>query len=160
MDKMTTLFENDKISIHPVDPRLPEITAMIADLDEYQATLYPPESNHLVDVEKLAGKAYYFIAGYEAGRPLAIASFKREAAYVEIKRLYVPEQYRGRKLALRLMNDLEKKAISEGYPEARLETGIHQHEAIALYKKLGYTTIEPFGAYIEDPLSVFMGKKL
>ena len=42
----------------------------------------------------------------------------------------------------------------------RLETGIDQHEAIDLYKRLGYSEIAPFGGYTEDPLSVFMEKKI
>jgi len=29
-----------------------------------------------------------------------------------------------------------------------------------LYEKLGYNRIDPFGEYKEDPLSVFMEKKL
>jgi len=159
-DAMKTLFENDKIIIQAVDPRLPEVINMIADLDEYQASLYPPESNHLVDVEKLADQAYYFIAAFDGDRPIAIASFKRAEDYVEIKRLYVPKPHRGKKLAVRLMIVLQKTALSEGYPEARLETGVHQHEAIALYEKLGYERTVPFGTYKEDPLSVFMRKKL
>ena len=37
---------------------------------------------------------------------------------------------------------------------------IHQRKAIDLYKKLGYSEIAPFGDYTEDPLSVFMEKKI
>jgi len=55
-----------------------------------------------------------------------------------------------------LENWLVKKSIFT----ARLETGIHQHEAINLYKRLGYLVIAPFGDYTEDPLSVFMEKKI
>jgi RluA family pseudouridine synthase len=158
---MMTLFNDDHLSIEPVDPRTGAIARMIADLDEFQASLYPPESNHLVDVQNLAGKDYHFIAAMDRGQPRAIASFKRTSAgYVEIKRLYVQEQYRGRKLAGRLMDALEEKARAEGFGEARLETGIKQQAAIALYEKRGYEKIDPFGSYKEDPLSVFMGKKL
>ncbi|MEN8244304.1 MAG: GNAT family N-acetyltransferase [Thermodesulfobacteriota bacterium] len=158
---MMTLFNNDNLSIEPVDPRSPAISRMITDLDAFQASLYPPESNHLVDVQKLAGKAYYFIAAMDHGQPKAIASFKRTAGgYAEIKRLYVPKEYRGLKLASRLMDAMEKTARQEGFGEVRLETGIHQQAAIALYEKRGYEKIDPFGSYKEDPLSVFMGKKL
>ena len=98
---MMTLFNDDSLTIEPVDPQTPAIARMIADLDEYQASLYPPESNHLVDIKKLAGKDYYFMAAMDRGQPVAIASFKRTPhGYVEIKRLYVPEEYRGRKLAI------------------------------------------------------------
>ena len=158
---MMTLFNNDTLSIESVDPRSPAISRMIADLDAFQASLYPPESNHLVDVKKLTGKEYYFIAAMDQGQPKAIASFKRTAGdYAEIKRLYVPKEYRGLKLASRLMDALEQTARQEGFGEVRLETGIHQQAAIALYEKRGYEKIAPFGSYKEDPLSVFMGKKL
>lgn len=149
------------IRICPADPRSPSIYAMISALDEYQASLYPPESNHLEPVEKLVTPDYYFIAAWKENELLGIASFRRvSSAYVEIKRLYVPHRHRGMGLAIKLMDVLEKKARQEGYSEARLETGIHQNEALRLYEKLGYEKTEPFGSYQEDPLSVFMRKKL
>ena len=40
-----------------------------------------------------------------------------------------------------------------------LETGIHQHEAIGLYERMGFQRIPPFGAYQEDPLSRFYEKQ-
>ncbi len=149
------------ILIKPADPRTPVIQKMISDLDDYQASLYPPESNHLEPVGKLVSAEYYFIAAWNDQEVLGIASFKRTPeTYVEIKRLYVPHQNRGMGLAIKLMNALEEKAIQEGFSEARLETGIDQSEALGLYQKLGYEKTEPFGSYQKDPLSVFMRKKL
>jgi putative acetyltransferase len=40
-----------------------------------------------------------------------------------------------------------------------LETGIHQHAALALYQRAGYVRCAPFGDYRPDPLSVFMRKQ-
>jgi putative acetyltransferase len=153
--------DKKNIKICPADPRTPSIQDMISALDDYQASLYPPESNHLELVDKLVFPEYYFIAAWKDHELLGIASFRRiSKAYVEIKRLYVPHQNRGMGLAIKLMDALEKKALQEGYPEARLETGIHQNEALSLYEKLGYEIAEPFGSYQKDPLSVFMRKKL
>ena len=43
----------------------------------------------------------------------------------------------------------------------RLETGIHQPEAVALYEKGGYHRIPPFGNYPkDDPLSLCYEKRL
>jgi len=42
----------------------------------------------------------------------------------------------------------------------RLETGIHQPEALALYRRAGYAERAPFGEYVADPLSVYMEKTL
>jgi putative acetyltransferase len=44
--------------------------------------------------------------------------------------------------------------------ELKLETGIHQPEAIALYERFGFVRCGPFGDYQPDPLSVFMDKRL
>jgi putative acetyltransferase len=149
------------IKICPADPRTSSIQKMISDLDDYQASLYPPESNHLEPAEKLVSSEYYFIAAWKDHELLGVASFRRiSGEYVEIKRLYVPHRNRGMGLAIKLMDALEEKAVQEGFSEARLETGIHQNEALRPYQKLGYEKTEPFGSYQEDPLSVFMQKKL
>jgi len=80
--------------------------------------------------------------------------------YVEIKRVWVDPSMRGMKLGQLMMDVLHEAARDMGYELARLETGIHQPEALKLYEKLGYRTIAPFGDYRPDPLSVFMEKTL
>jgi putative acetyltransferase len=72
----------------------------------------------------------------------------------------VPQQHRGKGLAKKIMFELEYLMADRGLAWARLETGIHQTEAIGLYEALGYSMCEPFGDYLPDPLSVFMEKKL
>jgi putative acetyltransferase len=57
------------------------------------------------------------------------------------------------------MDYLEARLREQGIELLRLETGIHQPEAIGLYRKLGYRERGPFGAYRVDPLSVFMEKR-
>jgi putative acetyltransferase len=78
----------------------------------------------------------------------------------EIKRMFVDPEARGLRIASSLMNALEAIAEKKGLTAIRLETGIYQPEAIALYRKYGYREIEPFGAYLPDPLSLFMEKRL
>ena len=56
------------------------------------------------------------------------------------------------------MHDLEGELEVRGVTLFRLETGIKQPEALGLYRKLGYRERGPFGAYVADPLSVFMEK--
>lgn len=45
-------------------------------------------------------------------------------------------------------------------PLLRLETGIHQAEAIGLYERVGFYRIPPFGPYRVDPLSLYFEKPL
>lgn len=80
--------------------------------------------------------------------------------YGEIKRLYVDPAYRGKAIASKLMAEIEQVAIAEGIATVRLEIGVLQKAAIGLYKSLGYRHTQPFGSYLDDPLSLFMEKHL
>jgi ribosomal protein S18 acetylase RimI-like enzyme len=42
----------------------------------------------------------------------------------------------------------------------RLETGIHQTNAIKLYERYGFQRRAPFGEYREDPMSIYFEKLL
>ena len=55
---------------------------------------------------------------------------------------------------------IEEQAAREGLQLMRLETGVRQEEAIALYRSCGYRDCGPFGDYPPDPLSRFMEKRL
>jgi putative acetyltransferase len=60
----------------------------------------------------------------------------------------------------KLLAALEKEAINRECHTVRLETGIHQHAAVALYTRNGYQTRSAFAPYQPDPLSIFMEKLL
>ena len=151
--------------------------------DAYMASLYPAESNHLVSSESLRTGDACFIGAFQRNRDesgdgmtdqkpaLASASETRCVAcvaarfycnegYAEIKRLYVDMAWRGFGLAKRLMARIEAEIVEQGIQIARLEMGVHQPEADALYRSLGYREIPPFGNYLLDPLSQFLEKAL
>jgi putative acetyltransferase len=73
--------------------------------------------------------------------------------------MYVSPAARGTRLGRRILDRIEDEARREGLDCMRLETGIHQPEALALYRSAGYVEREPFGEYKPDPLSVFMEKR-
>ena len=50
--------------------------------------------------------------------------------------------------------------VENGVHLLRLETGIHQHHAIALYESWGFQKISAFGEYKQDPLSLFYEKAI
>ncbi len=58
------------------------------------------------------------------------------------------------------MRHLEKYLFDSGVKVVRLEAGPMQPDVLRLYRKLGYSERGPFGAYRNDPLSVFMEKIL
>jgi len=146
------------INIEKIDPK--EAEHLIHELDEYQKTLYPPESNHLDSIETLSAANVRFYGARENGEIVAIGSVKLFDDYGEIKRIYVPVAHRGKRLAQNIMGVLERELMANGIFISRLETGPQSKDAIGLYMKLGYAERGKFGSYPLDPLSTFMEKKL
>lgn len=77
---------------------------------------------------------------------------------VEIKRMYVLPEYRGKGIAAAILSELEKWAAEIGYRSLILETGKKQEDAIHLYTKCGYTLIPNYGQYENIENSVCMKK--
>lgn len=79
---------------------------------------------------------------------------------VEIKRMYVRPEARGKGIAVAVLEELERWAREEGFDSAVLETGFKQPEAIRLYEKSGYSRIPNYGQYAGIENSLCMRKSL
>jgi putative acetyltransferase len=142
-------------------PRQADVARLLEALDAYQGALYPAESNHFLDVDALAAAAVRLFVARRDGIAVGCAALRIDAAgYGELKRMYVTPDARGMRLGRRLLDRVEAEARVEGLAWLRLETGIHQPEALGLYRSAGYRERAPFGDYAPDPLSVFMEKRL
>ena len=148
------------IRIQIVDPRQPEFRAMLLDSENYMASLYPAQSNHILDIETLCQPQMLFFGAFVDDVAQGCGGYWNHDGYVEIKRLWVSPSARGLGLGHQLLDHFEAAARAKGAALARLETGISQPEATALYEKCGYDYITPFGDYRPDPLSLFMEKAL
>ena len=149
------------LSISRESPRQDDVIALIRQSDALMQSLYPAESNHLVDVDSLAAFDVHFVVARERGRALGCGAFVLgEGGHAEMKRVFVDPAARGKGVARAIMEALEQEAARLGVTRMQLETGIKQPEAIALYRKFGYAERGPFGAYQPDPLSLFMEKRL
>ena len=149
------------ITVARESPRQDEVVALIRQADALMQSLYPAESNHLVDVESLAAFNVHFLVARERGRALGCGAFVLgEKGQAEMKRVFVDPTARGKGVARALMAALERDAANLGVTLMQLETGIKQSEAIALYRRFGYAERGPFGNYKSDPLSLFMEKRL
>lgn len=142
-------------------PRQPKILDLIEQSDIYAQSLYPAESNHLVDLDSLEQPSvHFFVARMEGEIVGCCARVDKGDGSAEIKRMFVDPEARGLRVGRSLLDFLEAHARYSGVTIVRLETGIYQPEAIGLYRKSGYRDIEPFGSYQPDPLSLFMEKRL
>jgi len=133
---------------------------LIAELDTYLQGFYPDESNHLDSVEVLSQENVHMMGAFVDGELAGIGAVKVFDDYGEMKRLYVKPEFRGQGLGRMLMGEMENYLMNLGIRQAKLETGIYQYEAIALYRQLGYVDCPPFGDYGEDPYSVYMVKNI
>lgn len=149
------------VTIAEEPPRQEPVLRLLALSDEYMAALYPPESNHLLDISLLEKpEVAFFVARHEGVVMGCVALVADGEGAAEIKRMFVDPAARGLGIGARLMETLESEGKARGFAAIRLETGVSQPEAIGLYRKYGYEEIGPFGAYRLDPLSMFMEKRL
>ena len=149
------------ITVALESPRQDDVARLIQELDAYQGSLYPAESNHLLDVDTLAAPSVRFFVARRGGEVLGCGALRIDGSgYGEVKRMFVLPEARGLKLGKRILRRIEEQARREGLACLRLETGIHQAEALALYRAAGYVERGLFGEYKPDPLSVFMEKAL
>lgn len=148
------------ISVEVVRPEDRDAEALIAELDAYLDPLYPPESQHGLDVASLgAAHITFFIARYK-GRPVGCGGLKQFNNYGELSRLYVRPQSRGLGIAQAILERVEKLARDAGLKLVLLETGNLQPEALAFYHSAGYRKRSPFGTYRPHPNCIFMEKVL
>lgn len=102
------------------------------------------------------------VVAYADEKAIGCGAFKpfEERVSVEVKRMYVLEDQRGKGIAGLVLAELEKWAAELGYSKCVLETGKRQPEAIALYTKHGYRITENYGQYKGIENSVCFEKTL
>lgn len=90
----------------------------------------------------------YAVIAYLDDIPMGCGAIKElNENSMEVKRMYVSPQARGKGIATKVLIELEKWAAELDYDSCVLETGKRQPEAIALYKKNGYRIISNYGQY-------------
>ncbi|GAB2833386.1 nitrate reductase associated protein [Ferruginibacter profundus] len=98
---------------------------------------------------------------YIHDQPAAGGCFKKyNADTVEIKRMFVVKEQRGKGLSKLVLTELENWAMEDGFKYAILETSIHFIPATTLYKKSGYQVIPNYDQYEGLEESVCMKKEL
>jgi putative acetyltransferase len=140
-------------------PNQADAIALIAELDAYQSSLYPPESHHALDLTSVAAEQVLFVIARDgAGQAVGCGAIVLMPEYGEIKRMYVRPEQRGRGIARQVLHTLEAAAAQADCRMLKLESGPSQPEALALYARCGYESCGKYGDYTDDPLSVFMQK--
>ena len=149
------------IEVIRADPREAKIRKLIESLDVYMLALYPSESTHRVDTTILASQNARFFSALCDGILVGCGGILIEHDYAEVKRIFVSPKARGLGIGRKLMERLEVESRRLGFKLLRLETGIYQPEALALFKAMGFIPRLSFGDYPNnDPNSIFMEKQV
>lgn len=103
----------------------------------------------------------YVIITYHEGKAVGCGAIKRfDDETMEIKRMFVSENQRGKGIASQILRELENWATELGFKNCVLETGKRQVEALGVYKKNGYEIIENYGQYAGVENSLCFGKEI
>ena len=101
----------------------------------------------------------YAVVAYLDEIPVGCGAIKQYDEHtMEIKRMFVNPELRGKGIATKVLIELENWVRELNFSKCILETGKRQPEAIRLYEKNGYEIIPNFGQYKNVESSVCFEK--
>jgi len=136
---------------------------LIRELDHGLAQLYTPDQRFgpNFNAAQIAGGRGTFLVARIDGRAVGCGAIRLlEGTTAEVKRMYVEPELRGRGVGREVLDALERTGRELGVTRLVLETGVHQHAAIALYKKAGFAQCDCWGEYLGSATSVCYSKQI
>ena len=137
----------------------PAIHALLHEHLRSMHELSPPESVHALDIDKLRRPEITFWSAWDDNTLLGCgALLELDRKHGEVKSMRTPEARRRTGAGRALLMHIIGVARARGYERLSLETGSMAAfmPAHRLYESVGFTRTGPFGAYVEDPNSIFM----
>jgi DNA-binding MarR family transcriptional regulator/GNAT superfamily N-acetyltransferase len=161
MDLVASALGRDRIALEEVDPRDEPARFCLQQYYEELARRFEEgfdvKRSADPDAADMIRPRGAFILALSDGLPIGCVGLKgTEKGYAEIKRLWVAPSARGLGLAHRLMAAVETSARDLGIALLRLDTNRALPEAIAMYRKSGWTEIDRFN---DDPYPDFFFEK-
>jgi putative acetyltransferase len=143
------------------------VLALIAELDAYLLSVYPPEENYLLDLSGLQEPSVTFLGAWMGDTLVgcgAVRTMPGELAtdgkpYGEIKRMFVSPAQRGARVGARILATLETVLHAQGVDRALMETGEELVQAARMYRAAGYVERKAFGEYPANGSSLFLEKR-
>ena len=140
--------------------------AVHALLNEHLQSMHehsPPESVHALDLDALRQPGITFWTAWEGSLLLGCGALKElTEQHGEIKSMRTPASHRRTGAGRAILEHIIGAARERSYKILSLETGSATAfmPAHALYESVGFVRCEAFGAYEDDPHSVFMQLRL
>jgi len=108
-----------------------------------------PEVNAAIDAVLSVDPAtiVHTVIAVDGDRVVGHTALRPYGDQLEVKKVFVEPDARGTGVARALLAEAEDYARARGVTSLVLQTGPLQVDAIALYLKIGYVPIEPYGGY-------------
>ncbi|MCC6411275.1 MAG: GNAT family N-acetyltransferase [Saprospiraceae bacterium] len=120
---------------------------LVKKLDAYLAFVDGDDHAYYHQFNKTDSLQYVLVA-YWDGEAVGCGAIRPyDDTSMEVKRMYVQPEQRGKGFAKAVLTELENWAAELNYDFCILETGKKQSEAMQLYAKSGYKVIENYGQY-------------
>lgn len=139
----------------------PEIEALLKEHNRDMRLHSPEESVHALDLNALRAEGVTFWSVWSGGDLAGCGALKKlDERNGEIKSMRTARPFLRQGVAAFLLEHILAVAGDRGYEKVWLETGAPDVfiPARKLYERFGFEYCDPFGAYREDPYSMFMCK--
>lgn len=147
-----------KITLTKTDSSNTDFQKLVALLDQY-LTKVNGDHDAFFSKHNTIDTLSHVIIAYSDNVPVGCGAFKpfseKEA---EIKRMFVLPEFRGQGFARKILKNLEYWAEESNFDFCILETSKEMIDAVKLYQKAGYSTIQNYGPYKNVESSVCMKK--
>lgn len=151
-----------KMRIQQVENEDKDFILLCGKLDEYLNQAIGGESkrekykkfNHLDTMD-------YVVVAYDEETPAGCGALRKYSEEeIEVKRVFVGEEYRGRHIGDMILENLVHQAKGMGFKRMLLETGEFLQASVHLYSKYGFEKVENYGAYKDMKESLCMALEL
>ena len=148
------------IQIVRTDSENADFIELVRHLDVYQAEKDGKDHAFYAQFNKIANLKFVVVA-YQNEKPMGCGAIKEyNSNTMEVKRMYVTPEGRGKGIATTILTELENWATELSVTKCILETGKRQPAAIGLYQKNGYSLIPKYGQYTNVENSLCFEKEI
>ena len=149
MTEVERLLRASMVRFAVVDPRSSDaqwcLQRYFAELDARFDAGFEQARSIPADAGQLRAPSGLLLLAYARERAVGCGALKfHPKAPAELKRMWIDPGWRGVGLGARLLAELERHAREAGVRVIHLETNEVLEEAIALYRRAGYTEVAPF----------------
>ncbi|MAD97618.1 MAG: GNAT family N-acetyltransferase [Flavobacteriaceae bacterium] len=135
------------LEIKRTDAKNTDLIQLVQELDAYLKVTDGEDHSFYNQFNGLDAIKHCVVA-YVDGQAVGCGAIKKfDATTMEIKRMYLQPEHRGKSIADQIIRELEVWTVDLGFSKCVLETGDRQVEAVKFYHKMGYQIIPNYGQY-------------